>query len=418
MLQFVRQHKKDKTMKTKILGFILICLITSCKEEHIGQYAVESTPPGKITNPVVQNFKGKAQITYNLPEDKDMLYVKALYTLPSGKQKEKKSSAYVNYIVVDGFAKSGKAQVQLISVDRNYNESEPVNVEIEPDDSPIFDVYESMSAIAGFGGIKLDWENQEKADVVIGVLMKNQENIYEPLDNIYTSVAVGSGSIRGLQGENLEFGLYVRDVFDNYTDTIFTTLTPWAEAELDKSLWRAGTVCSNYFSLSQYGNTNMNILWNGVTYGTNSQATIYYLNRTTNGTDVPIFITFDLGVKAQLSRFKFWGRTEWYFNLHHPKEIEIWGTDDLTVASSDACENWDKWTLLTTCISTKPSGEEALANAQLSTEDMALALAGEEFEFPLTIPSVQYIRFRVLRTWTNSTSMFMGEITFWGNVIE
>jgi hypothetical protein len=409
--------KKNKTTMKKlniIWTIILIVFMISCEEEQVGQYPIDKIAPQKVSNPVVENFKGGATITYDLPEEKDLLYIKAVFTLPSGKEKEGKASAFANSITINGFSKSAKAQVQLISVDKSRNESDPVIVEVEPLDSPIFDVYANLNVIASFGGLKLTWENPDKEDIVIGVLNKNEENGYEQVETIYTSVASGNGSVRGLEARETEFGIYVRDIYDNYTDTLFLTLTPWEETMLDKSLWRAMTLCST-FTLSQYGSTNMAVLWDGVTTNISSSSTMYYINNTKNSDK--IYFTFDLGVNAKLSRFKFWGRTSWYFNLHHPKEIEIWGTNDAMVANGDPC-GWTGWELLTSCVSTKPSGDDVLSNANLTSEDLALAAAGEEFEFPLEVPITRFIRFRTVRTWTDSKSVFLGELTFWGSVVQ
>lgn len=393
-----------------ILFLMLVCsiLLTSCKEEVIGQYPVDSTPPQKIANPLVTNTKGGATIKYDLPQDKDLLYVKAIYKLPNGIQKETLASAFVNELTIRGFARSTKTNVQLVTVDRSQNESDPVTVEIEPFDSSIFDIYESLSVIASFGGIKLNWENTTNEEVMVGVLYKDEENSFVPLENFYTSVDLGDVAVRGMESEETEFGIYIRDIFNNYTDTLVLKLTPWEESELDKSLWRGMTLCPS-FTVSQYGKA-MPVLWNGVTVIDAPE--VYYLNTTSA---VRTFFTIDFGVSAKLSRFKFWGRNNWYFNLHHPKEIEIWGTNDPAVANGDAC-SWDGWELLLSATSVKPSGPDPTAHANLTTEDLALAHAGEEFEFPLEVPDVRYIRFRTVRSWTDSNSSFMAELTFWGQV--
>lgn len=392
-----------------ILFLMLVCsiLLTSCKEEVIGQYPVDSTPPQKIANPLVTNIKGGATIKYDLPQDKDLLYVKAIYKLPNGEQKETLASAFVNELTIKGFARSTKTNVQLVTVDRSQNESDPVTVEIEPFDSSIFEIYESLSVIASFGGIKLNWENTTNEEVMVGVLYKDEENSFVPLENFYSSVDLGDVAVRGLESKETEFGIYIRDIFNNYTDTLVLKLTPWEESELDKKLWRGMPLCSS-FTLSTWSDP-INKLWDGKTIV--GLGDIYYLNTTSDR----IFFTIDLGVTTKLSRFKFWGRNEWYFNLHHPKEFEIWGTNDPVVATGDAC-SWDGWELLLSGVSEKPSGPDATPFANLSSEDLALAHAGEEFEFPLEVPLVRYIRFRTLRTWTDSNSSFLGELTFWGQI--
>lgn len=405
----LRENKKPLSYFVIIFSLLFIqeLLFTSCKEEPIGQYPIDSISPEKIANPVVTNVKGGAIIKYELPQDKDLLYVKAIYKLPSGIQKETLASAYVSEISIRGFSKSTKTKVQLVTVDRSQNESEPITVEIEPYESYIFDIYESVSAIATFGGIKLNWINTDKEEIMIGVIYKNtDDDIFLPLDNFYTSVNMGEVSVRGLESEEMEFGIFVRDIYNNFTDTLFVTLLPWKETELDKKLWRGMTLCTD-FTVSQYSGP-VTKLWDGITIADNTN--VYYLNTSSS---TRIFFTLDLGVTTKFSRFKFWGRNNWYFNLHHPKEIEIWGTNDPAVANGDQC-SWDGWELLLTATSEKPSGQEPRAFKDLTTEDLALAHAGEEFEFPLEASEVRYIRFRTLRSWTDSNSSFMAEISFWG----
>ncbi len=259
------QKERVSALVKLLLLLWLVCsvFLTSCEEEYIGQYPVDNIPPQKVSNPVVTNLKGGATIKYDLPGDKDLLYVKALYTLPNGEQKEKLASAFVNELTIKGFAKSAKTTVRLITIDRSQNESAPVEVEIEPLSSPIFDIYESLSVVAAFGGIKLTWDNPEKESVVIGILYKNEENSFVSIENFYTSVDKGIGAIRGLKSEETEFGIFIRDIYSNYTDTLYMTLTPWHESELDKKLWRGMTLCPS-FTLSQWGGP-ITKLWDGQT---------------------------------------------------------------------------------------------------------------------------------------------------------
>ncbi len=396
-------------MKKYIISIaFFIFFVYSCTEEEIGQYPVDDVAPEMISNPVVTNVKGGASIKYDLPGDKDLLYVKAEYTLPSGQKKEALASAFVNEINIAGFAKSAKTMVSLISVDKSRNESAPVVVNIEPLDSPIYDVFASLHMTPSFGGMKVEWENPDKEDIVVGIVTKTEENTYTQLETFYTSVAEGSGAVRGLEPVETEFGVYVRDIYNNYTDTLFNVFVPWEEVELDKDNWRGLTLCPS-FTLSQWGKP-IDCMWDGATTNTD----FYYLNRTS---DEPIFFTLDLGVSAKFSRFRFWARNGFYFNLHHPKEFEVWGTNDLNVANGDPC-SWDGWELLMSGTSEKPSGPDVMSQDDLSSEDLALAMSGEEFEFPLEVPVVRYIRFRTVRTWTDSNSSFIAELSFWGQINE
>ena len=73
-----------------ILGFIAF----ACNEEPIGQQPIDNVPPGPISNVKVENTPGGAILTYSLPQDEDLLYVKAVYSLKDGVMSEARSSLY------------------------------------------------------------------------------------------------------------------------------------------------------------------------------------------------------------------------------------------------------------------------------------------------------------------------------------
>lgn len=401
--------------KLTLIGvFIWIFLVQSCKEEPIGQYPIDNIAPHQVTNVVVQNLKGRSVLTYDLPKDDDMLCVKAVYNLPDGTEKTVVASAFVNSLVVDGFARRANPEVKLISVDRSWNESEPVKVKINPSDSPIFDIFESLHVISAFGGIKANWKNDEQRPVVVGVIYKDEDNIYKELENFYTTMTEGVGTIRGMKPEETEFGLFVRDVYKNYTDTLFIALTPWEEQALDTKLFREMPLC-NRFLYSSWAPQTTSTLWDGIVFRGGSDQNLFALNAQNNPSGS--WITIDFGVAAKLSRFRFWQREDFYFNLSGPKIIEIWGTDDPDVAYADAC-GWDDWQFLGAFESWKPSGPDPVPTNQLTSEDLARAQAGEEFEFELDIPSVRFVRFYSKKAWGGGVNMQMVELRWWGQPIK
>ena len=56
-------------MKRLIPLLFVLALCLSCKEDFIGQYPVDSIPPSKVLNAVVENYPGRVVITYDLPND-------------------------------------------------------------------------------------------------------------------------------------------------------------------------------------------------------------------------------------------------------------------------------------------------------------------------------------------------------------
>ena len=391
-------------MKNNILILsIILTICYGCKEEYIGQYPVDNTPPKPVSRVVVENLEGKTIITYALPEEDDLLFIKAVYTSYSGKIVETPSSAYSNSIVLKGFGKSAKTQVQLIAVDKSYNESTPVTVEIEPLDSPIYDIINTLSFYESFGGVKLQWMNPLGEEIVFGALMKDDEGTFKHIETIFTSEKSANRAIRGMDSKLTEFAFYFRDMFYNYTDTIYAQLTPIFEEELNKKNFVSFRLSSK-FSFHGYGGGKMEAMWDNVY---NVDDNLLYINSAPE----KIYFAFDMGLNAKLSRFRLWTRRNFMYQLHHFRTFEIWGTSD-QAATTDP-DNWNGWVKIMDCESISPFGRTA--GGEASAEEVEYLLQGEEWEVPLEAPPFRYMKFKINSTWTNSAAAFVNEITIWGN---
>lgn len=183
------------------------------------------------------------------------------------------------------------------------------------------------------------------------------------------------------------------NAFDVFTSGTFSKITlPVYERQLDKSKFQEYHLPTD--AKSDYGWVMPN-LWNE-SYNPNGFAS-------TPG--IPGWFTFDTGVSTRLSRFKTWQANDRLYEKESVKRFEIWGSDHPNPDGS-----WGSWTKLATCESIKPSG---LPLGQVSEQDKEYALAGEEYAIPQGMPSVRYIRIKVLELWGNSNFMTMEEITFW-----
>ena len=389
---------------------VIAVFLFSCSEEPIGQYPVDGSAPKPVSSPVVTNFPGGARIEYQLPDESDLLYVKVNYPLPSGEMAEVRTSVFANQVELKGFARSKRMTVQLYCVDRSRNVSTPVDVEIEPLDSPIYDIFQSISTIVGFGGFKLEWDNPLSEDIAVEVLKLNEESVYKPVETLYSNERLARNkSVRGQEAARTEFAIYVRDMFGNTSDTLKTTMTPWFEQALDKKLW-VGMPKSAKFAVHSYGSQSMTVMWDGIY---NLDNNVYYLTENA-ARDEPYF-AIDFGKVSKLSRFRYWSRYDYIFKLHSPKTIAIFGTNSSAVAANAESDD-SEWTLLGEFESTRPSGLPGGADA--TAEDRAYADAGEEFEFPLDAPEVRYIRFKSRISWTKTRAVFVSELAFWGAPIN
>lgn len=397
-------------MKKYIILFIGIALFYACSEDQIGQYPIDGTPPPPISNAKVINFQGGSTITYDLPDETDLLYVRTRFTLPNGKVQDIKTSVFSNSITVKGFARSQKYNLELVAVDRSQNESEPLLVEIEPEDAIIFDIIRSISYETARGGFKVTWENEIQEEVTVSFLRKNDATgNFEPIEDIYTSAKTARRAIRGQEAKPTTYAVYAKDTYNNYSDTLKFELEPLFETLIDNKKFLAMPKLSS-FILHGWSNASLSVLWDDVLIG-DKAGTVYYIQ----ASDINAYFTLDLGQKVKLSRFRMWGRADYYFRLHNPYDFYLMGTNDATVAQNPASTD-SQWTQLINCISYRPSG---LDSSQPATEeDYAFAAAGEEFEFSDNVAEVRYIRFRVRKAWGGSNGLHIAELRFWGEPIN
>jgi hypothetical protein len=244
----------------------------------------------------------------------------------------------------------------------------------------------------------------------VSVFKKNEAGGFESVENFYSSAATVKQSVRGQEAVSTEFGISVRDYYNNFTDTLTVSLTPWHEVQLDKNNFIA-IPNSRKFTVSQWGNGNQNCLWDGIVNVVTAASLFFYDPNTGN---IPPYFAVNLGTKVKLSRFRYWSRHDYYFRLYSAKEIWIYGTNDPAVGENPESDH-SEWIPLHSevFVSVRPSGTDVSVPA--AGEDYEYGLAGEEWEFPLDAPAVQYVRFLQLSNWTGSTGLHIAELRFWGD---
>lgn len=385
--------------------FCLIVLLSGCTEMLIEPSETNTNPPGLVTNVRVTNLPGKALIQYSLPTDPDLLYVKAVYTLPTGQAMEVKSSYYNNSLTVEGFADTVNYTVQLFAVNRSETSSAPVDVTIKPKENPIWKVYRSLEALASFGGIRITALNETRADLTIQVMVDSLGEWVPSIDNIYTSTSRVNQNIRGLDTVPETFAITIRDRWLNYTDTLVTTLTPLYEAALPKSAYRAVVLPTDVGQ--QYTSTALSNMWDG-------QVEVWpQISLTVTGQLTPQWVTFDVGRLAKLSRIVIWDYPEYtnsgrmFYQGGNMKNFEIWGSDN--PPSDGSFTNWHK---LGQYEQIKPSGTPV---GQQTTEDSQLAAAGFSWDFDISVPKCRYVRIVCNKNWSGTTFMAIGEVQVYGD---
>lgn len=391
-------------LKRSILTLMGILFIIACEEDKLAPLESNSTAPGQVKNVSVENLAGKAKITYTLPSEQDLLYVKAEYNLADGRHMEVKSSYYQNSLEVEGFGDTDEHEIKLYSVNRSEAESSPVTVVVKPLESHIFDVFRSLSIKAAFGGIFIKGENEFREDVSILVMQKNDIGEWEINPNsIYTSTNEISKTIRGMDTISQDFALAVRDRWLNLTDTLYTTIKPLYETAIPNSGY-AGVVLPG--DAPRHNSTPFTGMWDGNLLDWPS---VFLTQGAYPGEHV---ITIDTGVLAQMSRIVIWDYPEYYngrtyYYIGNLKKFEVWGSDNPPLDGS-----FDNWHLLGSYDAVKPSG---LPYGEQTNEDYETALAGFSWEFDIDAPKVRYLRIKSIRNWAGIGSMAIGEIQVYGD---
>ncbi|MBL1409409.1 DUF5000 domain-containing lipoprotein [Sphingobacterium faecale] len=380
-------------MNKNIIYLILPFLVWGCGEDYIGQYALDDVPPGAVSGVSVENIPGGSVISYTVPADEDFSYVKAVYTI-NGKTKEQKSSVFNRKITLDGFGKSQAQQIEITAYDKSENASTPVKVDIQPLDAPVFEMIEGVTIKDDFGGIRIDWQNPFKSDVVLTVLTTTNKyggEEWTEADRFYSAAVKGGANVRGYNDAERVFGLYFRDRWDNFSDTLYIKAHPYYEEMLDKSKFRRWNPSGIPYNDAGFPITN---LWD---------KTDALFASVTNDH------TFDMGQSATLSRINIRNRPEenLLYNFAHPKKFQIWGSNHPNVNA-----DFGTWTLLGEFDSFKPSG---LPFGKVNDDDYNYGFVnGEEWNFPKDIPPVRYIRFYVIDTWGGTLYTQVVEMTLWG----
>lgn len=401
-----------KSVKIKIVGamlFSLLLLLTACEQDTIGQYPIDAIAPQPVKNVRVVNLPGAIRLSYDLPDEEDLLYVKAVYPLDNGEIRVSKTSVFSNTMFIKGFGKSKKQVIQLVAVDGSQNESVPVDIEINPEDAPIYTIIENLKTSTTWGGFKMVWQNPLQEDIVLEVLRKDPvSGRFSHIESIYSSELNAEKAVRGLDSTLTTFGIFIRDIYYNYTDTVEVQIKPLFEELIPKTGFKGFPLSTQFKQHTAFGG-GMIQMWDDIT---NVRENCYYIM---TGNVIMPYFTIDLGVKAKFSRFRVWQRIDYLFALHNPKGMIWYGTNDYNAANDNESAGWENnpaWTQLGSFESKRPSGGKS--GDPITSEDQAYAFAGEEFEFPIEVPAVRYIRFKLVSTWSGSSGLHINEFAFWG----
>lgn len=393
---------------------ILLCFfafwlgLSACKEESRLDYIDDSLPaPAQVTNIELVETPGGAIITYDLPNDPNLAYVKAIYDIRPGVTREAKASLYTDTLKLVGYGDTEEHQVRIVTVGKNEKESEPLVRSFRPLTPPIKTTYESLQVVETFGGVQVRFENEAQADLSI-VLLADTANTgtMETIYTFYTAAPEGIFSVRGFDTLETRFQAFVRDRWNNKSDTLTRALKPVFEQEVPKSTWKSVHLPTDTWEPAQ--DYHLERLWDK---NINGYEGIF---ASTNTSVQPQWFTIDLGVSVIISRVVVHQAdpaTSHFYRGSAPKRWEIYGSN-----SPDPDGGWDNWHLMGSFESFKPSG---LPMGQVNDEDRNYGwFNGEDCTFDEKNPPYRYLRFKTLEGYASGGQVVISELDVWGQLQE
>lgn len=387
------------------LSFALfwIVLSFSCSEEEVVNYYKEGgDAPMQVKDFSVTPTPGGGIITYQVPEDPNLSYLKAVYEIQPEVFREAKTSIYNDTLKLVGFGDTDEHEVKVYSVGKNNKESDPVSVRFSPLTPPVRSIAETLKLTATFGGVQINFKNESQADISLVSLVDSTGTKFSPVNTFYTAAPEGNFAARGFESEEMKFAVFVRDRWNNKSDTLHKKLTPLYEELLPKNKWKSLELPNDAPpSKPKYALTK---IWDGKT-GFRGYAS----DRTLT---MPKSITIDLGDKYVLSRGKLFqfGASHLYAD-GAVKKWEIWGS-----LKPDPDGSYDSWELLGTYEAFKPSG---LPDGQTTAEDKNYAVnLGIDFTFDKIDTPIRFLRFRTLEDYGGGGLVTIAELTFWGQPVD
>ena len=390
-------------IKKIILFIVLIGSIFSCSKNE----DVDSIPPGILTNVSVVPTNGGGIISYTLPSDSDVSYVRAEYTNSQGEDVFRVSSKYNTSIEVNGLNQTTPIQISLYVVDENENISEAVEIEFTPLESFIFLVQQSIEISPDLGGVKSTWENIASKTVFVYVHILNGND--ETIRILSSNNAEESLFIRGLEAVEMTFSTKVEDFDGNQTDLqVVGNYTPLFEEKIEKNTWTL--IASQSINGNAYEGRTVNF-WDDIvdTVETDSDNSYFIATRDNNGGSLnfPLDIVIDFNKNVKIKRFKVWQRAYWYQGggvTYHYQEENI---KSFNLYASNDAQSWD-------LLGQFDIGDPRDSAGNIPASAFQEAIDGHDFSLDNTSEQFRYLKFSITSNY-GSTQLTVGsEITLYG----
>lgn len=400
--------KLKNTYKFVLLTVLALLGFSCSNDDDSG----DTTPPGILSVTEVIPTNGGGIITYDLPNDDDISYVKAVYTNSLGNEVSKVSSKYNNTIEIFGLNQTTPVDVKLSVFDESNNESSKVPVSFSPLESFIFLVQESISVNAEFGGVNINWENIEEKTVFVYVHINdgNSEEV-----RILSSKKMNETIfVGGLDAIPYEISTKVEDFNGNITSIESKgNYTPIFEEVIAKDSW--SLIANLSINGNAYEGETVNF-WDDIidTVETDADNSYFIINRDDNGgaLNFPMDIVIDLNKNVQVRRFKVWQRAFWY---QGPTPIQPYYYQSENLKTFDLYSSNDKntWELLGQFdIGFGDSNGDGTGS--ILSEKIDEATNGHNFILDGVSAPFRYLKFSITSNYGSTRFCHGSEITLYG----
>jgi hypothetical protein len=442
------------------MGAIIVFVMNGCAKFPNYDEVRDNIAPGKVTVTQQEKRPGGVVIRYAPPDDKDVLGVLTRYSLREDSESlDIYTSIYSDSIVLEGFPDTNPRQVQLFTLDKSNNLSEPLDVEIVPGTSPLEIIRRSLTAKAGFGSVIVSWTNPTHSN--IGIFLTTEDdstglaielNYYSNVESGYYTFRNTGGEEQSFRNEKRNFRIQIKDRWGNFSVPLDTLITPNLEIQIPgmngiTPLWiRYGESDKSNLWRGDFPGPGNNNKWEFLFDGTTSNffafgtANTYskYLSNTSMIVGklpdqlAPMYFTIDLGRSTVLSRHKLWHDKGNALGGQNLIRYELWATnerpkqpDDFTdqieslrywtvwegIAGTDEWKN--DWTKIADCETFPVSGATAPTAADKSYAEEN----GFEFEIYSEHAGTPFRYIRVVSpglSWAGNSNVRIGEFEFWG----
>jgi hypothetical protein len=390
-------------IKKIIFSIFLVTLTFSCSKNE----DVDSTPPGILSNISVVPTNGGGIISYSLPSDNDISYVRAEYTNSQGEEVFRVSSRYNTSVEINGLNQTTPIKVRLYVVDENENISDEVEVEFTPLESFIYLVQQSIEISPDLGGVKITWENIATKTVFVYVHILNGTD--ETIRILSSDNAEESLFIRGLDAVEMTFSTKVEDFDGNITDLqVVGNYTPLFEEKIEKNTWTL--IASQSINGNAYEGRTVNF-WDDIvdTVETDSDNSYFIATRENNGGSLnfPLDIVIDLNKNVKIKRFKLWQRAYWYQGggvTYHYQEENL---KSFNLYASNDAQSWD-------LLGEFDIGDPRDSAGNIPASAFQEAIDGHDFTLENTSEQFRYLKISITSNYGSTIITVGSEITLYG----